>query len=82
MGKPTICIGENKGWQFWIKKVEELYYLCSENKGDDRLRSYCEADLHLCFRICKMLVFFLKKRLNYQCLLILSEFSMLMHPCN
>ena len=30
MGKPTICIGENK--------------------GADQLRSYCEADLRLCFR--------------------------------
>ena len=25
-----------------------MYYLCSENKGADQLRSYCEADLHLC----------------------------------
>ena len=30
MGKPTICIGVNK--------------------GADQLRSYCEADLRLCFR--------------------------------
>ena len=30
-----------------------LYYLCSENKGADQLRGYREADLHLCFRICK-----------------------------
>ena len=30
MGKPTICIGENK--------------------VADQLRSYCEADQHLCFR--------------------------------
>ena len=34
--------------KFWIHKVEELYYPCSENKG---------ADLRLCFRICIMLVF-------------------------
>ena len=27
------------------------YYPFSENKGADQLRSYCEADLHLCFRI-------------------------------
>ena len=27
--------------------------LCSENKGADQLRGYREADLHLCFRICK-----------------------------
>ena len=37
--------------------VEELYYLCSENKDADQLRGYREADLRLCFRICKMFVF-------------------------
>ena len=46
-----------RNWKFWILKVEELYYPCSENKGADQLRSYCEADLHLCFGICKLLVF-------------------------
>ena len=30
-----------------------LYYLYSENKGAGQLRSYCAADLRLCFRICK-----------------------------
>ena len=34
-----------------------MYYLCSENKGADQLRSYREADLRLCFRICKKPVF-------------------------
>ena len=29
------------GLKFWIKKVEELYCPCSENKGADQLRSYC-----------------------------------------
>ena len=29
----------------------------SENKGADQLRGYREADLRLCFRICKTLVF-------------------------
>ena len=28
-----------------------------ENKGADQLRSYCEADLRLCFRLCRLLVF-------------------------
>ena len=37
--------------------VEGLFYLCSENKGADQLRGYREADLRLCFRICKKLVF-------------------------
>ena len=46
-----------RGLKFWIKKIEGLYYLCSENKGADQVRSYREADLRLCFRICKMLVF-------------------------
>ena len=41
--------------KFWIQE-EELYYLCSENKGADQLCSYCTADLRLCFRICKFLV--------------------------
>ena len=46
-----------RDWKFWILKVEELYYPCSENKGTDQLLCYREADLHLCFRICKLLVF-------------------------
>ena len=46
-----------RGLKFLFKKVEELYYLCSENKGADQLCGYHEAGLHLCFRICKMLVF-------------------------
>ena len=44
--------------KFWIYKVEELYYPCSENKGANlQLRSYREADLRLCFRLCRLLVF-------------------------
>ena len=52
-----------RGLKFLIYKVVGLYYLCSENKGADQLRGYREADrnreadLRLCFRICKMLVF-------------------------
>ena len=45
------------GWKLRIQNVQELYYPCSENKGTDQLRSYCEADLRLCFRLCKLLVF-------------------------
>ena len=41
------------GLKFCIKKVEGLYYPCSENKGADQLRGHREADLRLCFRICK-----------------------------
>ena len=45
--------------KFRIYEVEGFYYPCSEseNKGADQLRSYREADLRLCFRICKVLVF-------------------------
>ena len=28
-----------------------MYYMCSENKGADQLRSYSEADMHLCFHM-------------------------------
>ena len=34
-----------------------MYYPCSENKGADQLRGYREADLRLCFRPSKSLVF-------------------------
>ena len=70
MGKPTMWFPNRsntnqavqaqkiaRDWKCWIQKVEELYYLCSENKGADQLRSYCEVDLRLCFRICRLLVF-------------------------
>ena len=43
--------------KFRILKEEGLHYQCSENKGADQLRGYREADLRLCFRICKTLVF-------------------------
>ena len=42
-----------RGLKFRIYVEEGLYYLFSENKGADQLRGYREADLHLCFRICK-----------------------------
>ena len=34
-----------------------MYYLSSENIRADQLHGYREADLRLCFRICKNLVF-------------------------
>ena len=46
-----------RSMKFRIKEVEGLYYPCSENKGADQLRGYREADLRLCFRICRLLVF-------------------------
>ena len=50
-----------RGLKFRVLEEEGLNYPCSENlsenKGADQLRSYCEADLRLCFRICRLLVF-------------------------
>ena len=43
--------------KFWSQLEEELYYPSSENKGADQLRGYREADLRLCFRLCRLLVF-------------------------
>ena len=42
---------------FWIYVEEELYYPSSENKGADQLRGNREADLRLCFCLCRLLVF-------------------------
>ena len=46
-----------RGLKFRILEEEVLFYPCSENKGADQLRGHREADLRLCFRICKTLVF-------------------------
>ena len=34
-----------------------MHYPSSENQGADQLRGYREADLSLCFRLCRLLVF-------------------------
>ena len=49
-----------RGMKFRILIEEGLYYLSSENKGADQLRGYREAELRLCFRICKKPVFSLR----------------------
>ena len=46
-----------RGLKFRIQKEEGFRYQCSETKGADQLRDYREADLRLCFRICKKPVF-------------------------
>ena len=46
-----------RGLEFGIKLEEGLHYPCSGNKGADQLRSYCAADLRLCFCIYKKPVF-------------------------
>ena len=38
------------------EEEEGLYYPCGQNKGADQLHSYCEADVHLCFRLCRLVV--------------------------
>ena len=37
-----------------MKEEEELYNLCSENKGDDQLGSHRKAGLRRCFRIYRL----------------------------
>ena len=51
--KAVQTLKMSRGLKFWINEVEGLYYPCSENQGADQLRGYREADLRLCFRICK-----------------------------
>ena len=60
MRKPTIWVPTRSdlNWAVQSQKMireEELYYPCSENKRADQLRSYCEDDLRLCFRLCRLL---------------------------
>ena len=52
MGKPTMWFlnGSDTNWAVQLEAGnfgfrEEFFYLCSENKGTDQLRSCCEADL-------------------------------------
>ena len=40
-----------------MEEIKNTYYPCSKNKGAGQIRSYSEAELRLCFCICKMLVF-------------------------
>ena len=47
-----------------------MYDLCRENKGADQLRGYREADLRLCFRICKKPVFSRRGSFQIQCIKI------------
>ena len=56
-GFPVQSLNMTRGLIFRIQEVEGLYYLYGEDKGADQLRGYREADLRLCFRICKKPVF-------------------------
>ena len=63
--RPVQAQKQARSLKFWIYKVEELYYPCSKNKDADQLRSYYEADLRLCFRLCRLLVFPCGGSFNY-----------------
>ena len=56
--KPGYTVTED-GQRLEILDLESrgIVHPCCENKGADKLRSYCEADLRLCFRLCRLLVF-------------------------
>ena len=55
--RPVQSQKRARSLKFRIKVEEELYFPSSENKGADQLRGYREADLRLCFRLCRLLVF-------------------------
>ena len=55
--RPVQSQKQARSLKFRIKQEEKLYYPCIENKGTDQLRSYCEADLRLCFHIVETPVF-------------------------
>ena len=55
--QPVQAQERARSLKFWIEVEEDLYYPSSENKGADQLRGYREADLRLCFRLCRLLVF-------------------------
>ena len=53
--RPVQAQNTARSLKFRIYVGEELYYPSSENKGADQLRSNCEAELRLCFRLCRLL---------------------------
>ena len=59
-GPTQIRLCSHRRWFEFLDYDGRGTILCSENKEADQLSSYCAADLHLCFRICKKLVFLLR----------------------
>ena len=57
INRPVLAHKRARSLKFRIKVEEEMYYPSSENKGADQLRGYREADLRLCFRLCRLSVF-------------------------
>ena len=47
--KPGFKEKRVRSFKFWILEKEGLLYLCSKNKGADKMCSYCTADLRLLF---------------------------------
>ena len=54
MKKPTIWVPTRSDTN---RAVQSQKMVRGGNKGTDQLRSYSKADLRLCFRLCKLLVF-------------------------
>ena len=63
-----------RGVKFRIKNEEVLYYPCSKNKGADQLSCFREADLRLCFRICKKPVFSRRGSIYVLCRVFISHY--------
>ena len=55
--RPVQAQERARSLKYRIYVEEELYYPSSGNKGADQLRGYRKADLRLCFRLCRLLVF-------------------------
>ena len=55
--RPVQAQKQARSLKSWGYVEEELYYPSSENKGADQLRGYREADLRLCFHLCRLLFF-------------------------
>ena len=57
LGRKVIFLSGSREQRPPLVGPQDMYYPISENKGIDQLRGYREADLRLCFRICRLLVF-------------------------
>ena len=55
-----------RDWKFWIQKLKELYYPCSENKGADQLRGYREADSAPLFSHMQIVGFLTRRLILYR----------------
>ena len=73
------CKATEDGWRLAISdlEVEGLYCPCSENKGADQLRGYCECEADLCLRFSHMRKagFLITRLISYKCFLgLMFEF--------